>query len=76
MQELLKDYSLIIIICLSVLSLILLIIVLVDQLYLKKQLYEKIKEQDCELRELRKWKAIYLELKEQEKRRRQGIFQQ
>lgn len=56
MQELLKDYYLIIIVCLSVLTLILLIIVLVDQFYIKKQLREKIKEQEDALI---KWRAWY-----------------
>ena len=55
MQEFLKNYSLIIIICLSVLSLILLVIILVDQLYIKKQLHEKIKTLEEKLHDWNVW---------------------
>ena len=55
MQEFLKNYSLIIIICLSVLSLIQLVIILVDQLYIKKQLHEKIKTLEEKLHDWNVW---------------------
>lgn len=55
MQEFLKNYSLIIIICLSVLSLIQLVIILVDQLYIKKQLHEKIKTLEEKLHDRNVW---------------------
>lgn len=55
MQEFLKNYSLIIIICLSVLSLIQLVIILVDQLYIKKQLHEKIKNLEEKLHDWNVW---------------------
>ena len=55
MQEFLKNYSLIIIICLSVLSLIQLVIILVDQLYIKKQLHEKIKTLEEKLHDWTVW---------------------
>ena len=55
MQELLKEYHLVVIISLSALSLILLVVILVDQLYTKKRLYKKIKEQKEKLHEYNEW---------------------
>lgn len=56
MQDFLNEYSFVIITSLSVLSLILLVIILVDHLYIKKRLYEKIKEQE---EKLLRWNAWY-----------------
>lgn len=55
MQELLKEYHLVVIISLSALSLILLVVIFVDQLYTKKRLYKKIKEQKEKLHEYNEW---------------------
>lgn len=55
MQELLKEYHLVVIISLSALSLILLVVILVDQLYTKKRLHKKIKEQKEKLHEYNEW---------------------
>lgn len=63
MEELLKDNYLIIIICLSVITLLMFTVVLVDQLYIKKGMAEKIKKMAEKIRELngalQKWNTWY-----------------
>ena len=63
MEELLKDNYLIIIICLSVITLLMFSVVLVDQLYIIKGMAEKIKKMAEKIRELngalQKWNTWY-----------------
>lgn len=56
MEELLKDNYPLIIICLSVISVLLFVVVLVDQLYIKKEMSDEIKELKIELQ---KWNNGY-----------------
>ena len=55
MEELLKDNYLLIIICLSVISVLLFVVVLVDQLYIKKEMSDEIKELKSELQKWNNW---------------------
>ncbi len=73
MQDFFKEYSLVIIISLSVLSLILLVVILVDQLYIKKRLYEKIREQEDKIL---KWNAWYHQTAKQKNVAKKDTVQQ
>ena len=55
MEELLKENYLLIIICLSVISVLLFLVVLVDQLYIKKEMSDEIKELKSELQKWKNW---------------------
>lgn len=60
MEELLKDNYLLIIICLSVISVLLFVVVLVDQLYIKKEMAEEIKQLKGKIQEWNNWYKLYV----------------